>query len=55
GPAFFGVFVLTLVGIILVNRFIHKKNIINLAFALLIGFTIGFTIGHYLVFSILGL
>jgi len=55
GPAFFGVFVLTLVGTILVNRFIHKKNIINLAFALLIGFTIGFTIGHYLVFLILGL
>ena len=55
GPTFFGVFVLTLVGTILVNRFIHKKNIINLAFALLIGFTIGFTIGHYLVFSILGL
>ncbi len=57
-PFFSGIFgasVLALVGSILVYTFIHKKKIINLAYAIAIGFTIGFTFGHALVFSILGL
>lgn len=58
GPLFmgiFGAFVLAFINGILAGIFIHKKNFLNLAFALLIGLSIGLNIGHLLVFLILSL
>ena len=51
----FSAIVLATVDAILAYTYIHKKRIINLVHAIVIGFTFGFYFGHILVFSILDL